>query len=162
MKNAKDELGPLTARIARLEQQNRWLRLGLLSLAAVAGLADVVGAAPNKEPRIVEAEGFILRDAKGVARVEMGKDGFFINNEDGKHRVSIFATKEGGAGIGVFADDTYKKQVLLAIQDKLNFCGITVNDEKGTNRIFLNTAKGKPQLELRDEAGKAFFSQSQP
>lgn len=103
-----------------------------------------------------------MRDEKGVARVEIGKDGFFINNEDGKHRISIFSSKSGGSGFGVFADDSYKRQVLLGIQDKANFCGITVNDENGTNRIFLNTVNGKPKLELQDEMGKPFFTQTQP
>jgi hypothetical protein len=162
MTNASDQIEQLTARLSRLERHNRWLKLGVLSIVGIAGFAVIVGAAPNKEPRIIEAEGFIMRDANGVARVEMGKDGFFINNEDGKHRISIFSGKEGGTGIGLFADDTYKKQVMLGIRDKLSFCGITVNDENGTNRIFLNTVKGKPRLELQDETGKPFFTQSQP
>jgi hypothetical protein len=161
MTNTTDELDPLASRVARLEKQNRWLKIGALSIAAVAGLG-VLLAATNKDARILEGEGFIIRDANGVTRVEIGKEGFFINNEDGKHRISIFSGKEGGSGIGIFADDTYKKQVIVGIQDKLNFCGITVNDEKGTNRIFLNTVKGKPKLELQDETGKPFFVQSQP
>jgi hypothetical protein len=161
MTKANDELSQLASRIYRLERQNRWLKLGAMSIATIAGFAVIIGAAPQKEPRIIEAEGFIMRDANGVARVEIGKDGFFINNEDGKHRISIFSGKDAGTGIGVFADDTHKRQVLLGIQDKLSFCGITVNDEKGTNRIFLNTVNGKPKLELQDETGKPFFSQSQ-
>ncbi|MDX1963180.1 MAG: hypothetical protein SFX18_08500 [Pirellulales bacterium] len=162
MSNSPDSLALLSARIARLEQQNRWLKLGGASIAVLAGMALFLGAARDTKPPVIEAAGFIMRDANNVPRVEITRDGFFINNEDGKHRISIFAGKEGGTGIGVFADDTYKKQVLLGMQPKLNFCGITVNDDKGTNRIFLNTVNGKPKLELQDETGKPFFVQSQP
>ena len=81
MANANDEIDQLASRIFRLERQNRWLKLAALSIATIAGFAVMVGAAPNKEPRIIEAEGFIMRDAKGVARVEMGKDGFYVNEQ---------------------------------------------------------------------------------
>ena len=151
----------LEARLLRLEKQNTMLRM--LSVGTLILLVAIVtiAASLNDKNGVIEGHTLLIRDANGVARVEVGKDGFFVNNEDGKHRISIMAGKDNGTGIALFADDSYKKQVLVGIQEKLNFCGVAVN-HGDVNRILMTTVDGKPKLELQDEHGKPFFQQAQP
>ena len=153
----------LTHRLDRLERENRRWKFGTCLALGVGVLGVALGAMPEKAPPpIVEASGFVMRDAKGVKRVEIGAEGFYVNNEDGKKRISIFSGKEGGTGIALFADDTYKKQVLLGVQDKLDgYCGLNVNDEKGVTRVMLAIQGDKPKLELQDGTGKPFYTQMQ-
>lgn len=157
-----DNHDALTHRLDRVERENRRWKFGTCLALAVGVLGVALGAKPEKAPQIVEASGFVMRDAKGVKRVEIGAEGFYVNNEDGKRRISIFSGKEGGTGIALFADDTYKKQVLLGIQDKLDgYCGLNVNDDKGAARVLVGLQGGKTQLELHDETGKPVFAQPQ-
>ena len=66
------ELGLLAERIAQLEKQNRlFKRWGILLLVLVGGVALV--AAQGRE-RTVEAEHFLLKDANGRVRADLGLD----------------------------------------------------------------------------------------
>jgi hypothetical protein len=168
MPNANDELGQLSLRIARLERQNRRLKLGALSIAAITAFGLTLGAAPNKEPRIIEAEGFIMRDANGIPRVEIGKDGFYVNDDDGKHRIAFYAHagKDGETGIRLLAEDDNKKQITLFVKKNSDApTGIHINDSNGKTRAVMAVGgfapKEKPSLFLQDENGNVFFSQSQ-
>lgn len=153
----------LAHRLDRLERQNRRWRFTTVLALGVGALGAALGAKPDGKPQVVEASGFVMRDANGVKRVEIGAEGFYVNNEDGKRRISIFSGKEGGTGIALFADDTYKKQVLLGIQDKLEgYCGLNVNDDKGAARVLLAIQGDKTKLALHDGNGKPFFTQTQP
>ena len=157
------DLSDMSFRLEKLEKQNRVFKRTALLLVFVAGGVVLLGADAKQPKKIIEADGFIMRDAKGVARVEIGHEGFFLNNDDGKHRISIFSSKAGGTGVVLFADDTYKKQVGMAIQDSLDgWCGVNVNDGNGVTRAQLTTVKNKPRFELQDEQGKPFFTQVQP
>jgi hypothetical protein len=59
----------LEARVIRLEKQNRWLRAGFL----IAGLCVVCGLTlgQSKAGNTVEAQRFVLKNAKGEVRAEL-------------------------------------------------------------------------------------------
>jgi hypothetical protein len=56
----------------RLERQNRWLKS--VALLALSALLAVVCMGQMAKPRTIEAEQFILRDAAGAKRAELGSD----------------------------------------------------------------------------------------
>ena len=63
------EVDSLVQRIARLERQNRQLKL--VGLGIALGMAFLLTAAA-KTPRTVEAEKIVLRDSHGRARITIG------------------------------------------------------------------------------------------
>jgi hypothetical protein len=83
----RSELAAVVARLEKVERQNRRLRgAGIAVLVlAVAGL--LMGQAMPKA-RIVEAEGFVLKDGAGKVRAELvvDKDGpvLRLSDENGK------------------------------------------------------------------------------
>lgn len=73
----------LKSRLTRLEAENRrFKRIGAASIFGVIAMA-VMGQAANPASKVVEAEKFVVRDAKGVVRVVLGPE-----NPDGteQHR----------------------------------------------------------------------------
>ena len=85
----------LVQRMDRLERENRWFkRIGLLGLVGIAAVM-LMGQAP-KTNKIIEAEGFVVKDQKGNVRAVLGEakplpyrvrqpeHGLFLYSEDGK------------------------------------------------------------------------------
>lgn len=61
------ESGSLTDRVARLEQENRWLKM--VGVAAAVLLVSLVLIGAGKGPRTIEAEKIVLLDSHGRARL---------------------------------------------------------------------------------------------
>lgn len=161
MPHVENELSGLMSRIERLERQSRRWKAGAICLALAGGACLALGAADDDaNSKTLDADRLILRDEAGTPRVEFGPDGFFVNNEKGKHRISIFS-EQGDSGIGVFADDTYKRQASMLISEKLHWCGFNVNDDNGVNRALLLLKDGKPLVQIQDESGQPIFTQPQ-
>ena len=59
----------LAQRVARLERQNRVLKLGAIAIVAVVAAALWIGAATKSQT--VEAERFVVRDGRGTVRGEL-------------------------------------------------------------------------------------------
>jgi hypothetical protein len=125
----------LVQRLEKVEQQNRKLKMvGVVVLSlAVAGM--VMGQAMPRA-RIVEAEGFVLKDGAGKVRAELSvvKDGsqLTLGDENGTTRVALIVGKVGP---------------LLALAD-----------ETGKFRAWLVAHKDGPVLNLLDENGKVVWS----
>ena len=69
MESQETGLQTLAARVEKLERQNRWLRLGGLSLLLLGVSIFVMAqAAPSRR---IEAEDFVLKDSAGMKRAEL-------------------------------------------------------------------------------------------
>jgi len=150
----KDELGDILKRVERLERENRGLkRAGFLTLVGFAAIVLMGQAAPKS--RTVEAEKFVLKDASGKVRAEMGpRDdlmGLSIYDENGKRR-GIFAVRPDGWGELGFLDQDEKYRATLKAQD--DQVVLLFSDAKGGNAMLL-TAGGSPILSLADKKGKS-------
>ena len=98
----------LTARLARLELENRrWRRtivmIGFLGFALVV----VVGARDDKPENAINTGKITIRDKDEIVRGEFGiRDdgivGITLNDAKGEKRLDLFAIAEGGAGIRLF------------------------------------------------------------
>jgi hypothetical protein len=92
------ELAAVVARLEKVEQQNRKLKMvgGMVLALAVAGL--LMGQALPRA-RIVEAEEFVLKDGAGKVRAELVVDkdgpGLALGDETGKARAGLTVSKDG-------------------------------------------------------------------
>ena len=125
----------IAERCERLErEQRRWRRvaaLGGLGLLAVG----LMGQAGKTVPRVLEAERFVLRDAAGRARAELGMDGeqsVSLRFKDADSMPRLTVGTENGSAL------------------------LVVNEQGGKVRAGLVTLPhGAPALTLYDAAGKA-------
>ena len=83
----------LEARLTRLERQNRQLGRGLLALAAgvcvAAGAGWLAPARAPKTPAVLTARRFVVRDARGRRRIELG-----VGRHSGSNYVRLY-TRHG-------------------------------------------------------------------
>ncbi len=128
----------LHARLRRVERQNR----ALAAFVALAGLGVgallLMGAEPEAgQPKKIEAEAFVLRDANGRVRATL-------------------SSLDGGGAALVFFDS--KKQSNLRLIVGVNADGIPslqLNDARGTERaVFGLDDADAPGIDLSDRAGR--------
>jgi hypothetical protein len=139
-----EEIAQLEARLARLEQSNRRYRW----FAILTGAATLLGAGwlhlgiASAQPRVLEAERIVLRDAAGVIRADLrvatqGDTSFNLNDERGQPVISM-----GGLG---------------------GFSGFTMLDGSGRERLYIQVgvdALGNdrgPRIGLVDTNGATFW-----
>jgi hypothetical protein len=96
-------IGELTKRVENVERENRrWRRGG--GFALIAGLVVVIGGAQRaNDPKVVEAEQFIVRDKDGKERVRLGlatgeASALFLRGKDGHNRVILQASDQDDCG----------------------------------------------------------------
>jgi hypothetical protein len=152
------DLAAVVERLEKVERQNRRLRgAGIAVLVlAVAGL--LMGQAMPRA-RIVEAEGFALKDAAGKARATLavvkGAPRLLLYDENGKTRVGLNMT-EAGPSLAL-ADENGKGRVVLDVRK--DGAGLDLADENGKDRVVLEVRKDGPKLLMYDEAGKTVWKQ---
>jgi hypothetical protein len=109
-----ETLHSITERLENLEKQNRKLRLGLIVILLAAAAIMLMGQA--SVPRTVEAQQFVLKDAKGKTRAQLYLTDtgpkFHLYASDGKIRAVVGATEDGGSL--VLADSQATTKLLLA------------------------------------------------
>jgi len=99
MQHETPEFIAVLARLDKLERQNRRLkRAGAVALIAVAAIVLMGQAAPKS--RIVEAEKFVLRDAKQRVRARLETDensspALHLYDKESNRRVSLYLTEDG-------------------------------------------------------------------
>lgn len=154
----------LLARIERLEQHNRRLRLtGTLWLIAVTAVALMGQAGARSAPHVIEAREFVVRDAAGKTRARLGmlSDGGWgltLVNAEGKFRTGLIVgpgtdANRGGAS-GVVALDQAGRLRLGLVANAGGPPGLTFTDEGGRKRIRLAiTDAQESALELVDRSG---------
>jgi hypothetical protein len=181
-----NDLQHVLTRLEKLERHNRWLKRGLLALAAAFGLALFAAAEDPPKTKTVEAERFVVVDGDGKTVATLGMDRArpsLTLYQGGKPRVLLYADKESSAL--AFDEDKGRRLGLLAgpaktaglvlyptpgeIKEQISLFytdegkpALFFNDARGKSRIGLSLRPdGKPALTLQDENGRAFFSQFQ-
>jgi hypothetical protein len=124
--------------LASARRLNCWL------LAAVGLALGVWILAGTFGPTMAAAPG-----GRGAAK-EIRANRFVVEDENGKNRMVLFASKDG-PGLGLFDDNGNNRVTLLVFGDgpKLVF-----KDEKGNQRAGLSVTKDGPALLMVDENGK--------
>jgi hypothetical protein len=110
---SEQQIGALTQRLARLEQEiqqcrgenRRWKRGAMLFLAVMVSIVLMGQGLPGQ--RVIEAEMFVLKDADGRIRAVLGAERYALPNSNyglhlytpnGKHVASLSESLEGGGG----------------------------------------------------------------
>jgi hypothetical protein len=131
----------LARRVARLELQNRQMKIVALGVALVVATILLAGAA--KTPRTVEAEKIVVRDRHGRARITIGTPAFAGTAIDANSDDPVVW----------LTDDKGSDRVILAT-DGLSFAN---NKAKPTVRLSSET-EGSPGLKFYGTDGKISWS----
>jgi hypothetical protein len=101
------ELGAVVARLEKVERQNRRLRGAGIAVVVLAAAGLLMGQAMPKA-RIVEAEGFVLKDGAGKVRAELAvtedRPGLALYDENGKPR-AVLSVGKAGPGLGLYDEN---------------------------------------------------------
>ena len=118
MTGPMEDLTALSARVARLERQNRWLKRGGLAALVIVGTALLLGS--RAEPaKTLEVERLVLRDTFGRQRaalqVTKGDDpavSLILYDENERPRAGLGVNKDG-PGL-YFTDPNGKHRAVIA------------------------------------------------
>jgi len=166
----------ILARIARLERENRRLKQGaivfLVMIASVGLMAQTRQNPPAARPKgrapaapapaapagptAVEAQGFILKDANGKVRAELGLAGgspsLKFRDESGSALVSL-SLNEGPAGpVLLLSDPQHHASVALSVLEKAG-PQLSLTGERADIQLRMGVAPDGTTLELSDKEG---------
>jgi hypothetical protein len=113
------EIQRLTDRLDALER--RYRRLKRATLIVLLFLAALALMGPSRPPQTVTAQRFVLADAEGTIRAELGMSGerahlFLYGTNQEIPQVSVFASNDGG-GVTFSSADGYPRALLHTTKD---------------------------------------------
>jgi len=161
----KSSISALTERMDTLERQNRrWRRGGGFSL--IAGLVVMIGGAQKgNDPKVVEAEQFIIRDKDGKERVRLGlatggAPALFLRGKDGHNRVILQASDEDNCGSLFLFGSGEENGLSVVVNGGLRAVNspslVLRRDEKRQINLNVDTTDTRPWLRFQDENGVLF------
>jgi hypothetical protein len=145
---------------ARLARHNALLKGAVLALVLLGGAALFFGGdrglAQLKQPRVVEAERFVLKDALGRERAVLGTDqervGLRLLDQAGKTRAALDLGGTGLPGVDFF-DEKGTRRVVLGVGKADNPFLFLMDGPKG-KQVQLSVYKAVPQMALTDSEGR--------
>jgi hypothetical protein len=158
-------IADLTDRVLLLERENRrWRQCG----AGVAGavlLLVLAGGSFIDNPRVIDAAGFVVRDANGKAKASLALDSlgmpelrFFDQN--GRLRLWSGVALDGSPSLTLL-DDVGKSAIGLVVKSDQS-PGLVALDKDGKVRAELSISKGVlPALSFKDPEGNIRISLGQ-
>jgi hypothetical protein len=137
-------------------------RLAGITVVAVLGIAFIAGnGAEKNQPRIIEAEKFILRDEAGKKRgaFEMTNQGpsLTLYDDKEKERIVVFASDKEKVGVSLL-DKKGNPSLTLFTSNNDNASGVFLTDANGIPRLSLFSAKDLYGLSLWDENGQPLYT----
>jgi hypothetical protein len=114
------EIQALADRLEQVERQNRTLKCAGIAILLIVCAAVLMG--PARPPQTVTAQKFVVADAEGTTRAELGifgkTPGFHLYGTNNKERpqVSVFASSDGG-GVTFFSADGVPSALLQTTKD---------------------------------------------
>jgi len=144
----------LWVKVESLERQNRMIKRIGLFLLVIAGSVFLMGQV-TRANRTVEGTRFILNNAKGKKRAELGVrlDGPELAFYDDKEQTLLsIGILEEGPGLLISSSEGKKVASLGS-----TFTGpmLSISDERGANRLNLSVVEDSPAVGLLGEAGDA-------
>ena len=123
----------LAHRVTQLEQQNRLFKCAGMLLLLLLGSVTLVAAQERGKGQTIEAERFVLKDANGRMRADLGMDKnggvrFVLYDENEKQRLNAASFNEGP--------------------------GLALFDENGAVRFSVSQSNRGPSLVFNDENQK--------
>ena len=148
----KSLIGELTERVETLERENRrWKRGG--GFVLIASLVVVIGGAERADdPKVVEADQFIVRDKDGKERVRLGlaSDGspiLFLRGKDGHNRVMLQAGDVDDCGKLILFGSGQEDGISVVLNGSLQAVNTPYlfmrHDEKRRINLNVNNAPGQ-------------------
>lgn len=137
-------------------------RLAGITVVAVLGIAFIAGASvEKKQPRIIEAEKFILRDEAGKKRgaFEMTNHGpsLTLYDDTEKERIVVFAYDKEKVGVSLL-DKKGNPSLTLFTSNNDNNSGIFLTDANGIPRLSLFGTNNVYRLSLLDESAQPLYT----
>ena len=160
MTHETPHLDMVITRLAKIEQQNRRLKLAGACLLIFGSSLLLMGQF-SAAPRTVEAEHFTLLDRHGKARARLGTLGestvLSFNDQQGLIRTSLTIGEDGFPGL-VFHDRHGEVLIFLGVIDGEPILGF--RDAHGTQRVMLKLRKvdGTPLMFMTDADGKGLWN----
>jgi hypothetical protein len=167
----------ILARIARLERANRRLKQGaivfLVMIASAGLMAQTRQSAPAASqrpkgraaapapaapagPTAVEAQGFILKDANGKVRAELGLTGgtpsLKFRDESGSALVSLSLNEGPGGPVLLLSDPQHHASVALSVLEKAG-PQLSLTGERADIQLRMGVSPDGTTLELSDKEG---------
>ncbi|MFQ5847344.1 MAG: hypothetical protein ACE5IQ_06660 [Candidatus Methylomirabilales bacterium] len=148
----------LVDRLESLERQSRRMkRVGVGSMALIAAVVLMGQAMPKPMAKVVEAEKFVLRDARGTARAWLDMSADSVNlalaDRDEQSRAFVYVQADGTAGLAFFDKDRARRVGLFVSAD--GSPGLSLAGKDGNTRVQAHVAaNGRPDLSLTDTHGR--------
>ena len=159
MTHATAGLDTVVARLEKIEQQNRRLKLAGAFLLVLGSSLLLMGAF-SSHSRTVKAEHFALLDPRGKVRARLSTIGdssvLSFNDQRGLIRASLTIGADGFPGL-VFHDQHGEVRVFLGVVDGEPILGL--RDRSGTQRamVKLGKADGTPLIFVTDTDGNMLW-----
>jgi len=130
------EIQALADRLEQLEKQNRTLKRVGIAILLILSAAVLMGT--TRPPQNVTAQKFILTDAQGTPRAELGISGdmphlFLYGASPKTTQVSVFASDKGG-GVTFSGADGVPRALLLSTK---NGALLNLFEAEGKGRVHL-------------------------
>jgi hypothetical protein len=164
MQSSTSDVQSLTARIEKLEKQNRiYKRVGLALLLLPAAVVAMGQARPN---RTLEAQTFVVRDSTGTKRIELGMDDnspmLRFSDAHGKTHIALVESDRSSLGprIELSGEQDRVRLSLGLIREQPH---IVVNDgqgfsaQLGSTPDLVDVRTGAASLILWDKDGKVLW-----
>jgi hypothetical protein len=142
------ELSEISARLERLERQNRTMkRAGFGLLAAALAVALIGAATPEEIPEVIEAREFRVIDENGKRRTTISANGFGYHDENGQTRALIdadgfrYGDENGKVRAGMGADGFGYLNANSTIRAMMGAAGFSYADENGQMRALMGVAE---------------------
>ena len=165
----------LARRLDKVERENRRLKqAGVVALTVIAAVVLMGQATGSKVAKVVEAEQFVVLDASGKTRVQLGvtttgRAVLFLRDQEEKLRVQLVAAageqaqiRYGGSNLHLV--DVFGAHAELSVFDRTPV--LSLLDTSGKTRVRLGVephsavepGTGRVKLDLFDKAGKVIWS----
>ena len=175
MSNAVRDIEAVERRLAALERQQRRMHragifgLGILAAALLMGQTPPPppAASPSSTGRVVEAEKFVIRDARGQERAVLGLDHpsspehspLRLGLYNGDRSSAILYLSDGFAGLSITTGgESDKKQSVQLFANPREGGGFKVATGQRQESVRIGVdGEGKSGLSLTDKSGTVVF-----
>lgn len=127
------DLQALRQRLERVEQESR--RLKQIGVVVLAGIVGAVLMGQAKASRVVQAEKFIVQDASGRTRAELGTapDGrvaLVLFDQNGRSRIELRVLPDDRVGLLLHSKDEKPRAALRVLPDGRALLSLYDNEER--------------------------------